>query len=112
MRGLELTILNLYLLGVFGSMMVEISQAVTTAGFYGGKAPPQYRQPFFVLMRIMLALAAGVIPVVLEANTAYNAIVLGASAPLFFDKAARGLSEPVFADTGRTNAPTANKSPH
>ncbi|MGF9562455.1 hypothetical protein [Neorhizobium sp. JUb45] len=79
-----------YWLGVMGSFCVEISAVAVATGKAEGKIPRRYRSVPYLLLRTAMAFAAGTLPVMLEAVNAYNAFVLGASAPLVFDRMERG----------------------
>jgi hypothetical protein len=84
---------NVYLQGVGGSLAVEIFAVVKASASIGGACPPPYNKPFYVCARVVMALAAGSVPVMLDAQNVLNAVVLGASAPLFYDRAARGVGD-------------------
>ena len=58
---------------------------------YGGSCPPPDNKVFYLFVRLVLALLAGFLPVVLAANSAITAFYLGAGAPVFIDKAKSGL---------------------
>ena len=82
---------NPYLWGVIGSVMVEVTTAVRLSVKIEGRWPERYKQPFFLVTRTLLALFAGLIPVAVDATTFLNCLIVGASAPLFIDKASRGV---------------------
>jgi hypothetical protein len=83
-----------YAYGVIGSIGVEVAAAVQGAANNDGSLPLKYHKPLFVALRIVFALIAGTVPVALAATNLWSAIYLGASAPLIFDRAARGLEPP------------------
>ena len=80
-----------YWWGVFGSVAVELSGVIAAASKQDGVLPARYSRPSFLVLRGLFALCAGVVPVALDAQNMWSAIWLGASAPVFFDRAARGL---------------------
>lgn len=88
--GLEVP--SIYFWGVLGSAVVELSAIVRETAANGGTCPGLYKRPFYISVRAALAFAAGFVPLMLEAHTVMNAFLLGASAPLFFDNAQRGIS--------------------
>ena len=83
-----LSVPAVYIWDVVGSAGVELSAAVSAASANDGAFPPKYYRWAFLLWRIGVALFAGTIPLALDA------IWLGASAPLFFARASRGLDPP------------------
>ncbi|MER9890029.1 hypothetical protein NKJ48_31080 [Mesorhizobium sp. M0114] len=82
---------TVYCFGVLGSIGVELAAALTAASANDGLIPPKYKKPMFVGLRLVFAFIAGSVPYALDAQNAWSAIYLGASAPLVFDRAARGL---------------------
>jgi hypothetical protein len=89
-----LDIPNIYWCGVLGSAGVELAAALQAASANEGIFPPKYKKWTFLLFRGIFALIAGVVPIALDAQNIWSAIYLGASAPLIFDRAARGLQAP------------------
>lgn len=83
--------LSPYWLGVIGSIAVELGAAFKECGDLNGRCPERYKQPFYLGVRALLALASGTIPAVAEAPNALTSFYLGASAPLFLDRLARGV---------------------
>ena len=82
---------EIYVWGVVGSAAVEVAAAVKVSADNGGTCPPPYNQFFYIFMRVILAGLGGLIPIALSANSAITALYLGASAPVFIDKARAGL---------------------
>jgi hypothetical protein len=82
---------DIYCYGVVGSLGVELAAAVTAASANEGVLPLKYKRPVFLLLRFVFAFVAGSVPLALDAANMWSAIYLGASAPLVFDRAARGL---------------------
>jgi hypothetical protein len=80
-----------YWLGVIGSVAVEVAAAAKECSELNGRCPERYKQPFYLIVRGLLALASGTIPAVAEAPNALTSFYLGASAPLFLDRLARGV---------------------
>ena len=82
---------NIYWFGVIGSVAVELAAALQAAGANDGALPVKYHKPLFLILRAIFALVAGTVPIALSAQNLWSALYLGASAPLVFDRAARGL---------------------
>jgi hypothetical protein len=81
-----------YVIGVIGSITLEIAAALRLSAEAGGVCPPIYKKPFYVLVRVIFALtAAGLLPVMMSAQSIWSAFYLGITAPLVFDRLARGL---------------------
>jgi hypothetical protein len=81
-----------YAIGVAGSLATEVAAAVKMSTEHGGICPPLYKKPFFILARIGFALiGAGLLPIMMDAASLWSAFYLGISAPLVFDRLARGL---------------------
>ncbi len=87
-------VFTVYFWGVLGNIAVEMAAALPLAAKDHGRFPSKYRNGVFLAVRGMFALIAGVVPVALDAQNMWAALWLGASAPLIFDRAARGL-EPI-----------------
>lgn len=83
---------DIYLYGVLGSLGVELAAALTAAG-NNGAFPAKYHNKMFLLLRFVFAFFAGSVSLALDAQSMWSALYLGASAPLIFDRAARGLDE-------------------
>jgi hypothetical protein len=81
----------MYVWGTFGSIVVEVVAMVKATADNGGVCPPPYNKFFYLIVRLVLAILAGFIPIVLSANSAITAFYLGAGAPVFIDKAKSGL---------------------
>jgi hypothetical protein len=89
-----LSVSDLYLWGVVGSLAVEVGAAVKNAADSDGVFPPKYTRWQFLTIRCVFAFFAGTVPLMLDATNTLTAFYLGASAPLVFDRAARGLEPP------------------
>lgn len=83
--------LSPYWVGVIGSVAVELGAAFKECSEIGGRCPDRYKQPFYLAIRLLLAFASGTIPAVADAPNALTSFYLGASAPLFLDRLARGV---------------------
>ena len=82
-----MTTLELYLLGVLGSIAVELAGLVRDLN--EGEMPPRYNGWLYPAARVLFALtAAGPLPILVGSNNALNAFLVGASALLFLDRAA------------------------
>lgn len=82
---------KIYLWGVFGSIAIEIATIYQSVRQNDGVLQAPFTKPAYIIFRIMLALIAGVIPVIANVSTALAAVYMGASAPLYFDRISRGL---------------------
>ena len=81
-----------YLIGVLGSLAIELAAALKLSTSMGGTCPPIYKQPFYILARLSFAfIAAGTLPVMMQAQSHWSAFYLGATAPIVFDRLAKGL---------------------
>jgi hypothetical protein len=81
-----------YFIGAIGSLTLEIAVALRLSAESGGSCPAIYKRPFYVLVRIIFAFtAAGILPVMMAAQSQWSAFYLGVTAPLVFDRLARGL---------------------
>jgi hypothetical protein len=77
---------------VFGSVAAEIVAALNATSKLKGKCPEIYKQPFYLVIRVAVALIpAGGLPLVLGADNVQTAFYLGLSAPLFLDRLQKGL---------------------
>lgn len=90
--GLNIT--ETYVYGVIGSIGVELAAALKGASDNDGSLPTKYHKPLFVTLHVIFAFIAGTVPVAFGAANMWSAIYFGASAPLIFDRAARGLEPP------------------
>ena len=83
-----------YSFGVLGSAAIEIASALRLSTRTGGGCPPIYKKPFFLTARFLFAVAAaGPLPVLMEAPSLWAAFYYGISAPVIFDRLARGLQQ-------------------
>ncbi len=90
--GTQISPLYLYGCGVFGSVAAELVALLRETQKLGGAVPPLYKKPFYVCVRILVALiAAGGLPVLLDATNFQNAFYIGLSAPLLLDRLQRSL---------------------
>jgi hypothetical protein len=91
--------MSTYWLGVLGSISVEIGAAAKSCADLNGACPDRYKKPFYLLIRGMLALVGGSLPVVPDATNALASFYLGASAPLVLDRLGRGIHPSENSDT-------------
>ncbi|QOZ24100.1 hypothetical protein [Bradyrhizobium sp. CCBAU 51753] len=83
-----------YSFGVLGSAAIEIAAALRMSVANGGGCPPIYKKPFFLCARILFAVAAaGPLPVLMDSPNLWSAFYYGISAPVIFDRLARGLQQ-------------------
>ncbi len=96
MIGKRSSPLYLYGCGVFGSVAAELVALLRETQKLGGAVPPLYKKPFYVCVRVLVALiAAGGLPVLLDATNFQNAFYIGLSAPLLLDRLQRSLQTEV-----------------
>jgi hypothetical protein len=89
---MALGVYETYGVGVLGSVAIEIAAALKLAVKMDGICPPIYKRPFFVGLRIIFALlAAGPLSVMMDAPSYWAAFYYGVTAPVLFDRLARGL---------------------
>jgi hypothetical protein len=89
---MTLGIYEAYGAGVLGSVAIEIAAALKLSVKTDGSCPAIYKKPFFVLLRVGFAvLAAGPLPVMMDAPSYWAAFYYGVTAPVLFDRLARGL---------------------
>src|SRR5262245_14412308 len=77
--------------GVVGSLSAEVASALKECKDLGGVCPPLYKSKFYLVVRVLVAIAAGVFPIALDAQNALTAFYLGISAPVALDRLSRGL---------------------
>jgi len=100
----QINLINLYLCGVFGSVAAEIVAALRETQKINGKCPEHYKQPFYIVIRILVALIpAGGLPVLLSASNFQTAFYLGLSAPLLLERLQRSLQSDVQQDSPPTS---------
>lgn len=80
-----------YVWGVLGSVAVEAAAALASCVQEGFALPARYRHLAYPIIRLIVALCAGMMPIVLDAQSIYAAFYLGASAPLLLDRLAKGV---------------------
>lgn len=74
----------IFLLGVFGSVAVEVLHVVSV--YEAGKPlPSRYRRPGFWVARSLIALFAGVLAVAYDVRSPILAIHVGASTPIIIE---------------------------
>ena len=79
-------------LGSLGSLAIELATAVKLTTDAHGSCPPIYKKPFYIFMRVGFALiCAGPLAALMDAASYWSAFYLGISAPLVYDRLARGL---------------------
>jgi len=83
--------LSAFWLGFLGSAAVEVAAAVKSCADLDGHCPERYKRPFYLFVRVLLAIVAGSLPVVLEASNALTSFYMGASAPLLLDRLGKGI---------------------
>ncbi|MDC9834331.1 hypothetical protein [Rhizobium binxianense] len=83
--------MSTFSMGFLGSIFVEIGAAWKSTQDLEGRCPERYKEPFYLFIRLLMALAAGAIPTFLEAANPTTALYMGASAPLFLDRLGRGV---------------------
>ncbi len=101
-----------YLIGVLGTIAVELAAMAKATASLGGRVPSKYRSPFYLLTQALLALGGGGVPaVVIDTESKLAAFYLGASAPLILDKLARGVSLDHFRGTTTEHNPNIDGPP-
>lgn len=79
-------------MGALGSLAIELATAVKLTTENHGTCPPIYKKPFYCVIRVVFALiCAGPLAVLMDAASYWSAFYLGISAPLVYDRLARGL---------------------
>lgn len=86
--------ISVYWVGVLGSIVVEVFALSRDCANLDGRLPTRYRRGPYLLSRILVAAASGVLPLVFDAPSALAAFYLGVSAPLVIDKLAQGVLPP------------------
>ncbi len=81
----------LYFWGVLGCIVTEAFTALAQCERETLALPATYRRPSYLAIRLIVALCAGVIPLVLDAQSIFAAFYLGVSAPLFLDRLAKAI---------------------
>jgi hypothetical protein len=79
--------------GVAGSVCAETASALKECKDRGGQCPPLYKTPSYVIIRSLVAIAAGIFPVAMDAQNILTAFYLGISAPIALDRLSRGLQQ-------------------
>jgi len=75
-----------------GSLALELATAVKLTTENHGTCPQIYKKPFYCVIRVGFALVcAGPLAVLFDAASSWSAFYLGISAPLVYDRLARGL---------------------
>jgi hypothetical protein len=81
----------MYGIAAGGSLGVELLAFVREISTTG-RVPIRYRQPWFVLGRVLFAVvAAGPLAIILDATSKVSALYIGISAPLIYDRLAAGM---------------------
>jgi hypothetical protein len=81
---------GIFFWGFMGSIFVDIG-AMEEERRLNGTIPERYRDPHYLLTRLLVALSAGAIAVAQEARQPLAALQIGASAPLILRGLARGI---------------------
>ncbi|KQP02674.1 hypothetical protein [Methylobacterium sp. Leaf93] len=80
-----------YFVGVLGSLGAELAAALREAQSLGGRCPPLYKQPFYLVAKLIFALViAGPLPFLVDASNSLTAFYMGLSAPLIIERLAKG----------------------
>ena len=84
---------NVFILyAVIGSVLAECAVAYRHL-CRNQRLPARYRKVSFYIVRVTIALGAGVLPVVFSVETASAAFAMGIGAPLIINQLSRGFSE-------------------
>jgi TRAP-type C4-dicarboxylate transport system permease small subunit len=83
-----------YWAGFLGSAVVEAYSFVKAVEAHDGRLPDRYRRLWYAITRILFPFLSGTIPWGLGATSFTIAFYMGASAPLIFDRLARGIIPP------------------
>jgi hypothetical protein len=79
-------------MGALGSLAIELATAVKLTTENQGSCPPIYKKPFYCVIRVGFAMfCAGPLAALMDAASYWSAFYLGISAPLVYDRLARGL---------------------
>ena len=79
--------------GIFGSLAVELVLIVTLLDVAKPKWPEKYKHAGFVVARLAVAIASGMLAVAYNVQTPLLAINVGAAAPALFKTLAQGIKE-------------------
>ena len=80
-----------YLCAVLGSLAVDLAFAVGEAQAADGHFPARFRKLAYVVGRVVFAVfCAGLLPILLNAKTVTAAFYMGVSAPVIYERLARG----------------------
>jgi hypothetical protein len=83
---------QIYLLGAFGSLGVELAAVLREVTVSDGQLPPRFKTRSYIFVRVLFAIfAAGPLAVLLATKADWTAFYIGITAPLIFDRAAAGL---------------------
>lgn len=85
-----MTPLESFVFGAGGSVAVEILNLYRYYEVRGGRLPQRYRNPYFWLVRTLLAGVAGGLVIAYQVDTPILAVNIGASAPLILQALAQG----------------------
>ncbi len=86
----------MYLVGVAGSVGVELSAALKDLTVNAGQMPSRYKTISYPIARILFAVcAAGPLATLLATNPDWTAFYVGITAPLIFDRAAAGIKSDI-----------------
>ena len=73
-----------FFFGVAGSVSVDVLAAAELFNAKKLAIPPRYKNPWFFVTRVLVALIGGLLAIAGEAGNPLNALNVGASAPLGF----------------------------
>lgn len=90
----------LFFVGFFGSLAVEVVAGLRECSELDGSCPPRYKKAAFLILRTMLAIVGGILPLALDAQNVQTALFIGASAPVLLDKLQRGATTDVNGSNG------------
>lgn len=83
-------VLNIYFIGLGGSLLVEFIAFVHACEMHGRHVPRRYQHFLYLISRFTLPLLYATVPVLLGANSVISALYIGASAPIVLDRLAQG----------------------
>jgi hypothetical protein len=89
-------LVEIYVVGLFGSLAVEVSSALKQTLELHGACPPLYKKPFYLVIRVIFAFfIAAPLPIIFDATSWVAALYMSASAPIILDRLASGIGRSV-----------------